>query len=66
VLGTELDLRLTTFFEAASYPEANGRNIVNVILVDFRGLDTMGEIAVVVFAGVAALAALGAGRKFAR
>ena len=39
---------------ALSYPEAAGRNVVNVILVDFRGVDTMGEI------GVLAIAALGA------
>lgn len=32
---------------------AGGKNVVNVILVDFRGLDTMGEITVL---GVAALA----------
>lgn len=37
---------------AKSLPEGYGRNVVNVILVDFRGLDTMGEIAVL---GVAAL-----------
>lgn len=35
-----------------SYPEAHGRNVVNVILVDFRALDTMGEITVL---GLAAL-----------
>ena len=37
---------------ALSYPEAYGKNIVNVILVDFRALDTLGEIFVV---GVAAV-----------
>ncbi|MGY0505602.1 monovalent cation/H+ antiporter subunit A [Luteimonas sp. e5] len=37
---------------ARSLPEAHGRNVVNVILVDFRGLDTLGEIAVF---GIAAL-----------
>jgi multicomponent Na+:H+ antiporter subunit A len=66
VLGTDLDRRLTDFFEAASYQEAYGRNIVNVILVDFRGFDTMGEIAVIVFAGVASLAVLLAGRRAPR
>lgn len=35
-----------------SYPEAHGKNVVNVILVDFRALDTMGEITVL---GLAAL-----------
>lgn len=37
---------------ARSLPEAFGRNVVNVILVDFRGFDTFGEITVF---GVAAL-----------
>jgi multicomponent K+:H+ antiporter subunit A len=34
------------FFENALDP-AGGRNVVNLILVDFRGLDTLGEITVV-------------------
>jgi len=42
---------------AMSYPEAKGRNVVNVILVDFRALDTFGEITVIAAAalGIAAL-----------
>lgn len=63
VLGTPLDPYLTTFFEENSVPVAMGHNIVNVILVDFRGFDTMGEVAVIVIAGVAAIAALRAGRR---
>ena len=63
VLGTELDRSLTTYFEARSAPEALGRNIVNVILVDFRGLDTLGETAVIAFAAIAAFAVLKAGRR---
>ena len=51
-----LDLSLTTFYEAQSYLVAHGRNIVNVIIVDFRALDTLGEITVVVLAAWAALA----------
>lgn len=35
-----------------SLPEAYGRNVVNVILVDFRALDTLGEIVVVAVAGL--------------
>ena len=58
VLTVPLDLRLTEFFEAASWPEAFGRNIVNVILVDFRALDTFGEIAVVLAAALGAYALL--------
>jgi len=58
VLAAPLDRRLTDYFEAASWPEAYGRNIVNVILVDFRALDTFGEVAVVVVAALAAVALL--------
>ncbi|MFC0676834.1 monovalent cation/H+ antiporter subunit A [Lysobacter korlensis] len=35
-----------------SLPEAYGHNVVNVILVDFRGFDTMGEITVFGIAGL--------------
>ncbi len=55
---TPSDLEITRFFEQASYPQAYGRNIVNVILVDFRALDTLGEIAVVATAALAVIALL--------
>jgi multicomponent Na+:H+ antiporter subunit A len=58
VLGSDFDPRLTEFFEKSSYPDAHGRNIVNVILVDFRALDTFGEITVVTMAAIAAYALL--------
>ena len=35
-----------------SYSLAHGKNVVNVILVDFRALDTLGEITVVALAAV--------------
>lgn len=43
-----------------SYTQAYGKNVVNVILVDFRALDTLGEITVLAIAalGVTALAGL--------
>ena len=46
-------------FLAEAVPEAAGSNVVNVILVDFRAFDTLGEIAVLVAAtlGVAGLVA---------
>ena len=50
-----LDLTLSLYFNEKSYTEAFGQNIVNVILVDFRALDTFGEIAVVVITAVAVL-----------
>jgi multicomponent Na+:H+ antiporter subunit A len=58
ITSVPLDLTLSEFFSARSYTEAYGRNIVNVILVDFRALDTLGEIAVVAVAGVAVLCLL--------
>lgn len=51
-----LDRSLTAFYESKSYLAAHGRNIVNVILVDFRALDTLGEITVVVLAAWAGIA----------
>ncbi|MEL7179451.1 MAG: hydrogen gas-evolving membrane-bound hydrogenase subunit E [Pseudomonadota bacterium] len=53
-----IDRELTTFFETASWPQAFGQNIVNVILVDFRALDTFGEIAVVLIAAISIFALL--------
>jgi multicomponent Na+:H+ antiporter subunit A len=53
---TEVDRTITAFYEQASYLKAHGRNIVNVILVDFRSLDTLGEIIVVAASALAALA----------
>ncbi len=46
------------YFAESSVLLGHGRNIVNVILVDFRGLDTMGEITVLAIAGTSALALL--------
>ncbi len=40
------------YYEKNSYLMAHGRNVVNVILVDFRGIDTMGEITVLGLAAV--------------
>jgi multicomponent Na+:H+ antiporter subunit A len=44
-------------------PDGHGRNVVNVILVDFRGLDTLGEITVLAVAGIGAVALARAGRR---
>lgn len=37
---------ISDYFLKNSYSGAGGRNVVNVLLVDFRGFDTMGEITV--------------------
>jgi multicomponent Na+:H+ antiporter subunit A len=49
---------VSTYFAEHSYPLAHGRNIVNVILVDFRALDTLGEITVLAVAGAGVYALL--------
>jgi multicomponent Na+:H+ antiporter subunit A len=57
-VATPLQSRLSKYFAAASVPLAKGRNIVNVILVDFRGLDTLGEIIVLSIAAIGVFALL--------
>jgi multicomponent Na+:H+ antiporter subunit A len=54
----EVSESISRFFVENSLPLAHGRNIVNVILVDFRGLDTMGEITVLGIAGIGVYALL--------
>lgn len=49
------DMSVAQWFSQNSLPLANGHNVVNVIIVDFRALDTFGEILVVAFALIAAL-----------
>jgi multicomponent Na+:H+ antiporter subunit A len=48
------DISLAEWFAGHSLTEAYGRNVVNVVLVDFRAFDTFGEIAVVAFSALAA------------
>ncbi|QOY95425.1 DUF4040 domain-containing protein [Massilia sp. UMI-21] len=48
------DAAMSEYFLAQSVPQAHGRNVVNVIIVDFRALDTLGEIAVLMLAALAA------------
>jgi len=43
---------ISSYFSENSLTLAKGHNIVNVILVDFRGFDTMGEITVLSVAGI--------------
>ena len=49
---------ISDFFLAESVPGGGGTNVVNVILVDFRGFDTMGEITVLAIAGLIVYAML--------
>ena len=43
--------RISRFFLEHAYTEGGGTNVVNVILVDFRGFDTFGEITVLGIVG---------------
>ena len=46
---------ISWFFMQQAIPLGGGTNVVNVILVDFRGFDTFGEITVLGIAGIGAL-----------
>jgi multicomponent Na+:H+ antiporter subunit A len=59
------DAPASDFFARMSYVAGKGHNVVNVILVDFRGFDTLGETTVIAAAALLAtslLARRGAGR----
>ena len=49
---------ISSFYLAESKPAGGGTNVVNVILVDFRGFDTLGEIMVLGIAAVGIVAML--------
>jgi len=55
---------ISDYFLKVGKPLAGGANVVNVILVDFRGLDTLGEITVMGIAAVGVFALLDGLRRF--
>ncbi len=57
VLSREFD-SISSYFLNNSVPGGGGTNVVNVILVDFRGFDTLGEIVVLALAGLGIFAML--------
>jgi multicomponent K+:H+ antiporter subunit A len=61
VMTRALPDTISDFFVMRAYPEGGGTNVVNVILVDFRGFDTMGEITVL---GAVAITVYGLLRRF--
>ena len=52
---------ISGFFVTRAYPEGGGTNVVNVMLVDFRAFDTLGEITVL---GAVALTVFALLRRF--
>ena len=61
--GVRVANPISTELVQRSLPEADGRNVVNVVLVDFRGLDTLGEISVLAVAAVGVVALARVGRR---
>jgi len=57
-LRIDIHPAISHYFAENSVALGHGRNVVNVILVDFRALDTLGEIAVLGLAGLGAFALL--------
>ncbi|MCP5488258.1 MAG: DUF4040 domain-containing protein [Verrucomicrobia bacterium] len=49
---------ISWFYSENSWLNAYGKNVVNVILVDFRAMDTLGEITVLTVAALGAMALL--------
>jgi multicomponent Na+:H+ antiporter subunit A len=49
-VNVNLNPTISRFFVENSYSKAFGENVVNVILVDFRALDTLGEVTVLTIA----------------
>ncbi|WP_425532040.1 monovalent cation/H+ antiporter subunit A [Ancylobacter crimeensis] len=58
VMTRPLPESVSRFFVERAYTEGGGTNIVNVILVDFRGFDTQGEIAVLCIVALTVFALL--------
>lgn len=55
---TPLAARISDFYLRLSKEQGGGYNVVNVILVDFRGYDTLGEITVLAIVAIAVVALL--------
>lgn len=51
-IHVNLNNPISDYFLSQSYDKAHGKNVVNVILVDFRALDTLGEIIVLSIAAL--------------
>jgi multicomponent Na+:H+ antiporter subunit A len=57
-IHVQLEPAISGYFAENSWPVAHARNIVNAIIVDFRALDTLGEITVLALAAVGVYALL--------
>lgn len=57
-VSVQVEPPVSGYFLERAAPDAHGRNVVNVILVDFRAMDTLGEISVLAVAAVGVYALL--------
>ena len=51
-VDTRIGEPVSAYFSEQSVAGGKGRNIVNVIIVDFRAMDTFGELFVLALAGM--------------
>ena len=58
VLASPVDSQISRYYADNAYVLAHGKNVVNVILVDFRGSDTFMEISVLAIAAIGVFALL--------
>src|SRR5690606_16866406 len=58
VLAVPVNSDISDYYAENAYVLAHGKNVVNVILVDFRGSDTFMEIAVLAIAAIGVFALL--------
>jgi multicomponent Na+:H+ antiporter subunit A len=63
--GSRVSEGISAEFVQRSLPEGGGKNVVNVILTDFRALDTLGEITVLAVAALGVVALVRAPRPAA-
>jgi multicomponent K+:H+ antiporter subunit A len=58
VMTRPLPETISRYFVENAWPEGGGTNVVNIIIVDFRAFDTLGEISVLAVVGVVVYALL--------
>jgi multicomponent K+:H+ antiporter subunit A len=58
LLTRQAPLSIAPYYIANALPEGGGTNVVNVVLVDFRAFDTLGEISVLGIVGLTVYALL--------
>ncbi len=65
-LGARSGPTVSEEIDRRALPEGGGKNIVNVVLVDIRGVDTMGEITVLTVTALGVIGLVRAGRRRAQ